>query len=112
MGIPKNPPNLLAWMATLGQMKAYGTILERMCSDGCTFHERQDLDVLIAQLGPDKSLVDERPPCPACDRRNHFAVSAGPGTPFRPLLSGDRGPEPARPPGGWPAWPPPVQDHR
>lgn len=106
MGIPKNPPSIMRWMATLGDMKACGTILVRMCSSPCAYEKREDLDELIGILGEGASLVDARPPCPRCTRRNHFMVTPGESTPLRPLLSRDRGPEPARPSDGWPPWPP------
>lgn len=94
----------MAWMSTLKSMKAYETIVVRICSSPCDFYERQDLDALIALLGEDAMLHDERPPCPRCDRLNHFMASPGPGTPMRPLLSPDRGPDPVRPAEGWPVW--------
>jgi hypothetical protein len=95
----------MTWQGNLSQMKAAGTLVTRMCSSPCRYIERIDLDAMIALLGPEGDLWDARPPCPLCDGRNHFMCSPGPSTPFRPMLSWDQGPEPERPPEGWPAWP-------
>lgn len=104
MGIPKNPPTVMRWMSTLGRMKAENIRVRRVCTSPCPYWIDEDLDALIAQLGPDFSLIDQRPPCPRCERLNLFMASTGSGTPFRPLQTENR-PDPKRPEGGWPPWP-------
>lgn len=104
MGIPKNPPTVMRWMSNLHQMKAANIRVRRMCASPCKFWIDEDLDALIAQLGPNFSLIDQRPPCPVCDRLNTFMCSPGPGTPFRPMQTDNR-PQPKKPEGGWPVWP-------
>lgn len=74
------------------------------CQSPCPFYETLDVDELIAKWGPEAMLFNERPPCPVCDRLTSFLVSPGPSTPFWPLLPRDRGPDPRRPPEGWPEW--------
>lgn len=104
MGIPRRPASIPRWMSTLGWMKSEGVRVRRMCASPCTWWIEEDLDTLIAQLGPDFSLIDQHPPCPRCDRLAGFKASAGKGTPFRPCQTENR-PQPRKPPGGWPAWP-------
>lgn len=109
MGIPKHPPTVMRWQSTLYWMKQEGTRLMRTCSSPCKYWIMEDLDAMIALLGPDASLHGERPPCPRCRRLNIFMASPAEGTPFRPLHVYPREPDPPRPPGGWPPWPGPRQ---
>lgn len=80
---------VMAWQSTLGEMKRYGTRV-RLMGCGCPHWSEVDLDEMIAALGEDGSLWDRRPPCPKCDRLQHFMASPGEGTPFLPLLSQPR----------------------
>jgi hypothetical protein len=92
-------------MSTLGWMKAEGVRVRRVCASPCPYWIDEDLDALTAKLGPDFSLVDQRPPCPRCARLNIFVASTGKGTPFRPCQTENR-PQPPMPADGWPPWPP------
>ena len=104
MGIPRHPPKIMRWMSTLGWMKAEGVRVRRVCQTPCPYWIDEDLDALIAQLGADFYLVDERPPCPLCTRLNLFVASAGKGTPFRPCQT-ENWPQSPMPADGWPEWP-------
>jgi hypothetical protein len=97
MGIPRHPPSIMEWMSTLAMMKKHGTLVMRTCSGPCRYHVMMDVDAMIAAWGPEARLQDERPPCPQCSRLNHFMVTTGESTPFRPLLSRDIGPQPPAP---------------
>lgn len=104
MGIPKRPAPIPRWMSTLHFMRAENIHVIRTCSSPCKFWITEDLDALIAQLGPDFSLVDQRPPCPRCERLCTFMASTGSGTPLRPCQT-DNLPQAKRPSEGWPPWP-------
>lgn len=76
---------VMAWQSSLAEMRAHGTLLLTGC--GTASHDlRPDVEALIAQMGPDASLWGRTPPCARCGRLMHYMASAGPATPFRPLL--------------------------
>jgi hypothetical protein len=79
----------LAWQGTLAQMKTHGTLVAQTCGERtCRRWANLLVDNLIAEHGPDYMLWDRRPECPMCGARGHYMATSGPGTPFRPLLSG------------------------
>lgn len=79
----------LAWQGTLAQMKAHGTIVAQTASCRCPGRwVALDVDQLLARHDGDYRLWDRRPACPDCGRPGHYMAAPGPGTPFRPLLTG------------------------
>lgn len=81
----------LAWQATLGGMLAYGVRVAQCCTR-CRARTWIPVDVaaLVEAEGPQATLWDRRPECPACGERGHYMASPGEATPFTPLLSGLR----------------------
>ena len=96
----------MRWQSTLGAMKEAAARV-RLLGCGCGFYGDADLDHFIRLLGgPEMTLWDCRPPCPLCGDLMHFMASAGPGTPFRPLIShpGDSDASPLPPDAWMPGW--------
>lgn len=79
----------MGWQGTLAQMKAHGTRIAQHCiTRDCRRWVALDVDDLIATYDPDLMLWDRRPPCELCGGPTHYMASPGPGTPYRPLLTG------------------------
>lgn len=78
---------MLDYVATLGGMKRHGTRVVVSCAK-CRLWKPFDVDVAIAKLGEDYSLVDKRAHCrePGCDGIVRFHGSPGEGSPFRPII--------------------------
>jgi hypothetical protein len=87
MGAGTNFRHPMAWQATLGGMQANGTLAYQVCSK-CKLRRDVDVAALVEKEGPRSTLWDRRPICPRCGERTHYMASPGPGTPFRPMLSG------------------------
>ena len=87
MGAGTNFRHPMAWQATLGGMQANGTLAYQVCSK-CKLRRDVDVAALVDKEGPRSTLWDRRPICPRCGERTHYMASPGPGTPFRPMLSG------------------------
>src|SRR5215469_7688240 len=89
MGTRSTNRSPLAWQGTLAQMKTHGTRVAQTCGERtCRRWTVLNVDNLIAEFGPDHMLWDRRPACALCGGKTHFMATTGPGTPFRPLLSG------------------------
>lgn len=79
----------LAWQETLGGMAAQGVRVMQVCpSRACGVSRPVDVAALLEAEGPQASLWNRRPACPACGERGHYLASPGAGTPYTPLLSG------------------------
>jgi hypothetical protein len=79
----------LAWQGTLAQMRTHGTLVAQTCTEPtCRRWVVLLIDNLIREFGPDHLLWDRRPACALCGGKTHYMATTGPGTPFRPLLSG------------------------
>lgn len=85
MGTRTNPIHVMAWQRSLAEIKAHGTHI-RMMGGACPHYTDVDVDALIAERGPQAHLWDSRSPCPVCGKEQHYAASAGSGTPFRPMV--------------------------
>ena len=78
------------WQSTFREMKRLGTRLAFCCTArGCKAWLEQDLAALARELGCDAGLWDDRPPCPQCGARGHYMAFPAPGTPYRPMITGD-----------------------
>jgi hypothetical protein len=89
MGTRTDDKRPMAWQGTLAQMRAHGTRVAQCCTAAdCRCWEVLTVDGLAAQFGEEFMLWDRRPPSRMCGVPTHYMAAPGPGTPFRPLLSG------------------------
>lgn len=76
----------MAYEATLGGMADAGTRVRERCPR-CNTWIDVNVSLLLCEHGPDFSLVDHHPECDRCGGPVNFHASAGPSTPFRPLVT-------------------------